>query len=192
MVDAVRHGMSNPGIARRQGVSIDAVKYHVANALQKLGFSSRTELRRWEGVDRDSKLFNQERLMEQKVTLGPISQIARTVKNIEAARKWYGDVLGLDHLYSFGALAFFNCGGLRLFLSEGGGAMESILYFSVADVRSAHRALVARGVAFTNAPHMVHCHEDGTEEWMAFFEDNEGRPLAIMSKTRPDSAETPD
>jgi len=29
---------------------------------------------------------------------------------------------------------------------------------------------------------MIHRHEDGTEEWMAFFKDNEGRPLAIMSR----------
>ena len=34
VVEGVRHGMTNPEIARRQGVSLDAVKYHVANALQ--------------------------------------------------------------------------------------------------------------------------------------------------------------
>jgi methylmalonyl-CoA/ethylmalonyl-CoA epimerase len=28
---------------------------------------------------------------------------------------------------------------------------------------------------------MIHKHEDGVEEWMAFFSDPEGRPLAIMS-----------
>ena len=41
------------------------------------------------------------------------------------------------------------------------------------------------GIAFVSAPHMIHKHkhkhEDGTEEWMAFFEDLECRPLAIMS-----------
>jgi methylmalonyl-CoA/ethylmalonyl-CoA epimerase len=31
---------------------------------------------------------------------------------------------------------------------------------------------------------MIHRHEDGTEEWMAFFEDNEGRPLALMTQVR--------
>ncbi len=41
------------------------------------------------------------------------------------------------------------------------------------------------GVEFTNAPHIIHRHEDGTEEWMAFFRDNEERPLAIMSKVSP-------
>ncbi len=91
-------------------------------------------------------------------------------------------MLGLQHLYSFGKLAFFDCGGLRLFLSEGeGAAADSIIYFRVDDIRSAHVALEARGVEFTHAPHMIHRHDDGTEEWMAFFKDNENRPLAIMA-----------
>ena len=33
-------------------------------------------------------------------------------------------------------------------------------------------------------PHMIHRHEDGTEEWMAFFQDNDGRPLAIMAQAK--------
>ena len=123
--------------------------------------------------------------MPQPLTLGPIGQIARTVKDIAAARQWYGEVLGLEHLYSFGNLAFYDCGGVRLFLSEGdGGPSESILYFQVDDVRTAHTALAARGIEFTNAPHMIHRHEDGAEEWMAVFKDNEQRPLAIMAQVR--------
>jgi hypothetical protein len=31
---------------------------------------------------------------------------------------------------------------------------------------------------------MIHRHEDGAEEWMAVFNDNEGRPLAIMAQVR--------
>ena len=42
--------------------------------------------------------------------------------------------------------------------------------------------LSRRGVEFTNAPHMIHRHPDGTEEWLAVFKDNEGRPLAIMAR----------
>ena len=183
VVEAVRHGLRNREIALGQGVSIDAVKYHVANALQKLGLSSRAELRRWNGVRRDSRLHEKEIAMEQDFKLGALAQVARTVNDIAAARTWYAQVLGLAHLYSFGNLAFFDCGGVRLFLSEGEGqASESILYFQVEDVRTAHAALASRGVQFTHAPHMIHRHEDGQEEWMAVFDDNEGRPLAIMSK----------
>lgn len=186
VVEAVRHGLGNRDIATRQGVSVDAVKYHVANALQKLGFSSRAQLRQWDGVRRDSRLHAQERIMEKDIQLGAIGQIARTVDDIAAARAWYGQVLGLPHLYSFGDLAFFDCGGVRLFLSEGeAAASESILYFLVDDVRTAQASLAARGVEFTHAPHMIHRHADGTEEWMAFLNDNEGRPLAIMSRAAP-------
>jgi hypothetical protein len=39
--------MGNAEIARRQGVSAEAVKFHVANILQKLGFSRRADIRRW-------------------------------------------------------------------------------------------------------------------------------------------------
>ncbi|HEX2815096.1 MAG TPA: LuxR C-terminal-related transcriptional regulator [Phenylobacterium sp.] len=183
VAESVRHGLTNPRIAKRLGVSLDAVKYHVANALQKLGFESRAELRRWNGVRRDSHLFSKETDHMPDMTLGPVAQIARTVKDIAAARRWYGEVLGLPHLYSFGNLAFYDCGGVRLYLSEGEpNACESILYFRVEDIRAAHAALESRGVVFMNAPHMVHRHADGVEEWMAEFRDEEGRPLAIMTQ----------
>jgi catechol 2,3-dioxygenase-like lactoylglutathione lyase family enzyme len=124
--------------------------------------------------------------MDETLHLGPVSQIARRVKDIAAARQWYGEVLGLKHLYSFGDLAFFDCGGTRLFLSQDAAADqgESILYFRVPDIRAAHAALAAKGIEFTRAPHMIHRHEDGTEEWMAFFQDNDGRPLAIMAQAK--------
>ena len=185
VVEAVRHGMTNSEIAKRRGISLDAVKYHVANALLKLGFSKRAELRRWNGVRRDSNLFARETAMIEETKLGPIGQIARSVKDVAAARAWYSEVLGLEHLYSFGNLAFFDCGGVRLFLSEGEKeSADSILYFRVEDIGAAQAALEARGAVFTNAAHMIHRHDDGTEEWMAFFADNEDRPLAIMAQVK--------
>lgn len=186
VADAVRHGLTNAAIAARRGVSADAVKFHVGNILQKLGFSSRRQLHAWEGIRRDSQLFGKEASMDQQLQLGPIGQVARSVGDIEAATAWYRDLLGLPHLYSFGNLAFFDCGGVRLFLSEGdSGPSDSILYFRVTDIHSAAAALEALGVKFTNAPHLVHRHADGMEEWMAFFEDNEARPLAIMAQVGP-------
>lgn len=186
VVELVRHGLTNPDIAARMNVSLDAVKFHVANALQKLAFTSRAQLRQWDGVRAGSPLKRKESNMDPDLNIGPVGQIARSVTDIAAARAWYTDVLGLKHKYSFGNLAFFDCGGVRLFLSEGdGGASDSIVYFKVADIHAAHAQLKARGAEFLNAPHMIHRHEDGTEEWMAFFKDNEDRPLAIMAAAAP-------
>ena len=189
-LDSIRHGLTNREAARRHGTSVDAVKYHVANMLQKLGFSSRDELRHWNGARRDSALSRRSPRFEEAFSMGPIGQISRQVRDVEAARRWYGDVLGLTHLYSFGNLAFFDCGGVRLFLSESDKPSEgeSILYFRVDDIRLSHTMLESQGVEFLNAPHMIHRHDDGTEEWMAFFNDNEGRPLAIMAQVAAVSA----
>lgn len=184
IVEAIRHGISGREIARRRGISVDAVKYHVANVLHKLGLSSRAELRQWAGVRRESAMFSREIDMEEQPAIGPIGQISRRVSDIAAARIWYGEVLGLPHLYSFGDLAFFDCGGVRLFLSQAAADGESILYFRVDDIRSAHAALAAKGVEFDGAPHMIHRHEDGIEEWMAFFRDNDGGTLAIMAQIK--------
>lgn len=116
--------------------------------------------------------------------LGPIGQVSRSVSDVEAAVVWYRDVLGLPHLYTVGELAFFDCGGLRLFLTERADMPEeeSVLYFRVEDIEAAYRELVERGAVFIDAPHLIHRHADGTQEWMAFFSDPEGRPLALMSQ----------
>jgi len=178
-VHAVQHGMTNVEIARRRGVSVNAVKFHVANALAKLNLRNRRELRAWFRAPKGR--FT----MAEEAKLAAIGQIARSVSDIQASEKWYREVLGLPHLYTFGTLAFFDCGGTRLMLSqEGGATKESILYMRVQDIASAHRALGTRGVKFTHAPHMIHRHADGTEEWMAFFEDPDSRPLALMCQVK--------
>ena len=57
-----------------------------------------------------------------------------------------------------------------------------MLYFTVADIHAACRALGARGLEFSGAPHMIYRHpETGVEEWMVFFTDPDGNTLALMS-----------
>ena len=184
-VHAVQHGMTNTEIARRRGVSVNAVKYHLANALAKLGLRDRKALRAWFRAPRDGALARKRRIaMDKNTTLGAIGQIARSVGDIAASEQWFREVLGLPHLYTFGTLAFFDCGGTRLMLAQekSGAVKESVLYLRVPDIAAAHDALQQRGVKFTHAPHLIHRHADGTEEWMAFFEDPDGRPLAIMAQ----------
>jgi len=179
--------MANREIARRRGISLDAVKFHIANALGKLGLSSRAELRKWRGVRGDSALKTREAEMAGELDMGPIGQVSRSVSDIEAAVVWYRDTIGLAHLFTAGSIAFFDCGGMRLYLDQGEAKPESILYFRTADIHAAHRTLEERGVAFEGAPHMIHRHEDGAEEWMAFFKDPEGRLLALMEQVPPDA-----
>jgi DNA-binding CsgD family transcriptional regulator/catechol 2,3-dioxygenase-like lactoylglutathione lyase family enzyme len=191
IVHAVRHGLSNARIAVRHGISRDAVKYHVRNAVAKLGLRDRAQLKCWPGVPKDSAAFR--RVSNEEITmpnhdlrLGPIGQISRTVRDIDESCAWYGRVLGMKHLFTFGKLAFFDLGGTRLYLSaESAVAPESTLYLTVEDIAAAYTELGARGVEFKGAPHMIHRHADGTEEWMAFFKDPEGRYLALMSQVRP-------
>jgi DNA-binding CsgD family transcriptional regulator/catechol 2,3-dioxygenase-like lactoylglutathione lyase family enzyme len=193
VAEQVRHGLTNPRIAERMGVSTDAVKFHVGNALSKLGLSSRRELALWDGVARCTALHHRRSsVMDAQPTAATesymmLGQVARTAKDFEASHAWYRDVLGVPELYSFGNLAFFDLGGVRLMLTEAENdthALESILYLRVPDIHAAKDELESRGVKFINAPHLVHRHEDGTEEWMGFFEDNEDRPLALMTQVR--------
>ena len=119
--------------------------------------------------------------------LGPLAQVARTVRDIPESVAFYGRALGLPHVATFGTLAFFDAAGTRLMLTqrEPAAADESLLYFRVDDVDAAYGRLQGAGVALRRAPHLVHRHDDRREEWIAFFDDPEGRPLAIQEVRGP-------
>ena len=125
--------------------------------------------------------------MNASTELSGIGQISRTVGDTEMSQGWYASVLSLPHLFTFGKLSFFECGGTRLMLTSEHGARpdESILYFRVQDIRATHAELSTKGVEFVGAPHVVHRHGDGTEEWMAFFKDPDARILALMAQVKP-------
>lgn len=127
--------------------------------------------------------------MSAQQGFGRLGQISRSADDIAAAEAWYRDVLGLPHLYTFGPLAFFDCGGTRLMLSaEPGQAVDhTILYFAVPDIVARTEELRGRGVEIVDGPRCIHRHANGVEEWMAFFKDNEGRPLALMSQVAPEA-----
>lgn len=184
--------MRTRAIARRQGVSVDAVKYHLANIMRKLGLESRAQLRGWTGVPADSAvntMLSREGAAVKNTGVGPVGQISRRVNDIDVAVAWYSEVLGLPHLYTFGDLAFFDLAGTRLFLTaaEEGPTQrgESVIYFRVGDIHGTYEALTERGVVFDSAPHLIHRHESGMEEWMAFFPDPDGHTLALMAQIEP-------
>lgn len=122
--------------------------------------------------------------------LGPLAQIAVTVRDLERAIAFYRDTLGLTFLFTAPpAMAFFDLGGVRLLLGEAPeGEAEhraSVLYFRVDAIDAAHRRLVDAGVDFAQAPHKVH--EDARHElWLAAFTDPEGNILELLEE-RPKS-----
>jgi predicted enzyme related to lactoylglutathione lyase len=120
-----------------------------------------------------------------RLGIDAIGQVSLDIRDVSHATRFYGETLGLTHLFTFGDLLFFDVGGVRLYLhrkDEAAWRPGSVVYFEVADIAAAHDRLTEAGVRFEGEPHRIHRHEDGTEEWMSFFEDGEGNTLALMSR----------
>ncbi|MDF1501609.1 VOC family protein [Roseisolibacter sp. H3M3-2] len=120
------------------------------------------------------------------VRLGRIGQVAMTVRDLPGAVRFYRDALGLPFLFEAPpALAFFDCGGVRLMLSapDGGGeaGKNSVLYFAVPDIRAAYDGLRGRGVVFVDEPHLIARLPD-REVWMCFLRDPDENLLGLMSE----------
>jgi DNA-binding CsgD family transcriptional regulator/catechol 2,3-dioxygenase-like lactoylglutathione lyase family enzyme len=185
-----RHGLSRRAIAARRHMSIYGVRYHLRNIAGKLGIETSEELRRWAGFPATSALAARRTVtMDDQLALGPLGQVSMLTKSATRAEAWYRDVLGLAHIFTFGDLVFFDCGGTRLFIREvpeDQWRPSSILYFVVPDIQAAHRILQDRDVKFMGAPHMIYKDEQtGVEDWMAFFDDPDGNTLAVMSHVEP-------
>jgi DNA-binding CsgD family transcriptional regulator/catechol 2,3-dioxygenase-like lactoylglutathione lyase family enzyme len=195
VLDWWRHGVGRAEVARLNGTSENAVKYHLANIAGKLGVRGR-ELRAWPGIPASSPLAR--RREEQSMTaspttrLGPIGQVSMSIRDVARAERFYGEVLGLPHVFTFGDLAFFDAGGVRLYLhrkDDSEWQPGSILYFLVDDIHARQVSLAARGVRFSGAPHVIYTDDEtGAEEWMTFFEDGEGNTLALMSRVDGDQS----
>ncbi|MFW6174982.1 MAG: VOC family protein [Chloroflexota bacterium] len=124
--------------------------------------------------------------MADDFQLDEIGQIHISVSDIRRAVEFYRDVLGVRLLFEVPGqqMAFFDCGGIRLYL----GVPESpdfrsspLIYYRTPSAREAHATLERRGVKFLSEPHIVH--SDGQHDlWMAFFMDPDGNRLAVMSE----------
>ena len=116
-----------------------------------------------------------------------IRQIAVVCKDVARATAFYRDTLGLPFLFAAGpALAFFDCGGVRLMLSsdnEGHDNLSSMLYYLVTDIEGTQSDLERKGVSFVEKPHMIAKMPDH-ELWLSAFKDSEGNLLGLMEEKR--------
>lgn len=123
------------------------------------------------------------------VHLEEIGQVAVTVTNLEEAKAFYGDLLGMRFLFDAGRMAFFQCGTVRLLVgaSEPGkekpaaGMDGTILYFRVREIEQVHAALKEKGVEFAQPPHLV-ARMKSHDLWLAFLKDPSGNMLALMEE----------
>ena len=113
-----------------------------------------------------------------------VGQIHISVKDFERAKSFYQDVLGLALLFEVPdqKMAFFDCGGVRLYVgvpSEPEYAANSFLYYRVEDIDAAYQRLFDNGVKFLHPPHLVHKTEKSAL-LMAGFQDPDGNYAQLM------------
>lgn len=117
--------------------------------------------------------------------ISQIGQIAVRVRDLDRAVAFYEKALGLPLLFRVPGMAFFECGGIRLLLSQPETPEfdhpASIIYYRVADIHAAREAIGAQGVTFHGEPHLV-ARLPGHDLWMAFFRDSEENVLGLMSE----------
>jgi len=115
-----------------------------------------------------------------------IRQVAVNVKNLERAKEFYRDTVGLIHLFDAPpGMSFFDANGIRVLL----GAAEkpeqdhpaSLIYYLVNDINAAHQALVAKGTRTEGEPHLVARMPDH-DLWLAIYRDSEENMFGLMSE----------
>jgi catechol 2,3-dioxygenase-like lactoylglutathione lyase family enzyme len=112
--------------------------------------------------------------------------VLRPVETLDRARDFLRDQLGLTELLVKPGLACFDMGGVPLILRETGQREEAeVLYFGVQNIFEAHELLSAQGVPFLDGPEMTKRHPDGSQEWVAYFTDDEDRTLALHAVMPP-------
>jgi catechol 2,3-dioxygenase-like lactoylglutathione lyase family enzyme len=114
-------------------------------------------------------------------------QVALTCRDIDRARKFYRDTLGLTLLFETGTMLFFDCGGQRLMVGlaeqkdqPNGG---SYFYFDATDILELGPVLAAKGVEFVGSAETVQ-RTDAGELKLRFFKDPDGNVLALMGTVK--------
>lgn len=112
-----------------------------------------------------------------------LQQVALTCRDLDRAREFYRDTLGLSFMFEAGNMLFFQLDGLRLMVGKeerpGSPIGGSVLYFDAPDIDALGAALEAKGVVFLRPAETVQRTETH-ELKLRVFQDPDGNMLALM------------
>ncbi|HUB53093.1 MAG TPA: VOC family protein [Terracidiphilus sp.] len=121
-------------------------------------------------------------IMGPETKVEGIGQIAIYVADLPRSKEFYGEKLGLKHLFDAGNMSFYQCGDVRLLIGASDKPVATggvILYFRVADIDKACSSLSARGVEIVQRPQLVARMPDH-DLWLAVLNDPDGHPIELM------------
>jgi methylmalonyl-CoA/ethylmalonyl-CoA epimerase len=121
-------------------------------------------------------------------SVSKIRQIAIPVRDVNEAKRFYSEVLGLQHLFDAPpALSFFDCGGIQLMLTgpaaqgKEGNEQHPVLFYGVADIKAAYTRMTAAGAKSLSEPHVI-ARMNGRAIWIADLNDGQGNVVGLMSE----------
>jgi len=120
------------------------------------------------------------------VKLNSVGQIHISVQDLTRTVRFYRDVLGMTLLFEVPEqeMAFFDCGGIRLYLGKAEGEdfrSNPLIYYNVSAISETFQTLLERGAGSLSEPHIVHSTE-AIDLWIAGITDPDGNAIMLMSE----------
>jgi methylmalonyl-CoA/ethylmalonyl-CoA epimerase len=123
--------------------------------------------------------------MAQELNLAgrKLVQVALTVRDLDRARIFYRDTLGLTLMFEAGTMLFFDMGGQRLMVGLAEKPDQPIggtyIYFDAPDLPELVDALKAKGVEMMGNTETLQ-RTDSHELKLQFFKDPDGNHIGLM------------
>lgn len=124
----------------------------------------------------------------QVAQIAGVLQLAIPVRDIARATVFYRDSLGLKFLMGAPNMAFFDCGGVRLYLDANEVSQQApsnqFVYFRSTDIVNHVSELKAKNISIHQEPRVI-AKLPHAEVWLMWIHDSEGNLLGIMEERKP-------